>query len=195
MKALAAFTVSAALLLSGQTAAAALAAPQVNATRGASDRILEDRVLHHLDTDETLRKYDIKVVVDGGVATLSGDVATDAQKQFAGKIAGVDGVSRVKNELRVTADVDKTLTERTKHGLNKAGDAITDAWISTKVHWFFVGEDALKGSDINVDTHDHVVTLKGTVKSAAGRTRAVSLARHTEGVTRVVDHLVVSNTH
>jgi osmotically-inducible protein OsmY len=36
-----------------------------------------------------------------------------------------------------------------------------------------------------------VVTLKGTVKSAAGRTRAVELARGTDGVARVVDELAI----
>jgi len=170
-------------------------APQVNATRGISDEILKDRILYRIDTDPALRKYDIRVSVHTGVATLTGDVTTEAQKQAAGQVASIDGVSRVKNELSVSADTDKTLTERTRQGLSKAGDTITDAWITTKVNWFFVGEDALKGSDINVDTADHVVTLKGTVKTAAGRTRAVSLAKNTEGVRRVVDQLIVSDTH
>jgi hyperosmotically inducible protein len=68
---------------------------------------------------------------------------------------------------------------------------ITDAWITSRVHSNFVGEDALKGSDINVDTANHVVTLKGSVKSDAGRARAVALARKVEGVDRVIDHLTV----
>jgi hyperosmotically inducible protein len=75
-----------------------------------------------------------------------------------------------------------------------AANRFTDAWITAKVKWFFVGEEALTGSDINVDTVDGVVTLKGTVKTAGGKTRAVSLAKNTEGVRRVVDQLVVSNT-
>ena len=57
--------------------------------------------------------------------------------------------------------------------------------------WFFVGEDLLKGSDINVDTNNHVVTLKGTVTSNAGRDRAIALAKRTSGVQRVVDQLTV----
>ena len=166
---------------------------QVNATRGVSDEILEDRILYRVDTDTALRRYAISVTVDRGVATLTGDVATDAQKQAAARVASIDGVSRVKNELRVSAGTDRTLSDRAKQGLNKAGGTITDAWITTKVNWFFVGEDALKGSHIDVDTHNHVVTLKGTVASAAGRTRAVSLAKNTEGVARVVDQLIVSS--
>jgi hyperosmotically inducible protein len=55
----------------------------------------------------------------------------------------------------------------------------------------FVDETLLKGSDINVDTDNHAVTLKGTVGSDAAKARAVAIARNTEGVTRVVNRLVV----
>ena len=55
----------------------------------------------------------------------------------------------------------------------------------------FIGEDALKDSDIHVTTDNHVVTLTGTVVSEAGRARAVALAKDVEGVNRVVDQLKV----
>ena len=76
-------------------------------------------------------------------------------------------------------------------GLSRTGETINDAWITTKVKWFFVGADALKGSDINVDTKDNVVTLKGTVKTEAGRAKAIALAKDTDGVKRVVDQLTI----
>jgi len=69
---------------------------------------------------------------------------------------------------------------------------INDAWITTKVKTNFVNEDVLKGSDINVDSNNHVVTLKGTVPSAAGRARAVALAKSTKGVKRVIDALTIA---
>jgi osmotically-inducible protein OsmY len=69
---------------------------------------------------------------------------------------------------------------------------ITDSWITTKIKANFVNEDLLKGSDINVDTNSHVVTLKGTVPSAAGRARAVALAKSTKGVTSVHDALTIA---
>ena len=53
-------------------------------------------------------------------------------------------------------------------------------------------EDTLKGSNINVDTDNHVVTLKGTVTTAAGRDRAVQIAKTTKGVNRVIDQLVIT---
>jgi hyperosmotically inducible protein len=69
---------------------------------------------------------------------------------------------------------------------------INDAWITTKVKTNFLNEDALKGSDINVDSNNHVVTLKGTVPTAAGRARAVALAKSTKGVNRVIDALTIA---
>ena len=57
----------------------------------------------------------------------------------------------------------------------------------------FVDEKLLKGSNIDVDTKDHVVTLKGTVRSDAAKARAVEIARNTEGVVNVVNQLVVKN--
>ena len=152
---------------------------------------LEDRVEYRIETADPVRKYDIKVKVEGATATLSGTVATAAQKAEAERLAKIDGITRVVNDIKVDADADRTLADRTKAGLSKTGDKITDTWINTKVAWFFVGEDALKDSNINVDTKDNVVTLKGTVKSEAGRSRAIALARQTDGVRSVVDQLTI----
>ena len=71
---------------------------------------------------------------------------------------------------------------------------ITDAWITTRLKAKFVDEPLLKDSDINVDTNDHVVTLKGTVMSSAGKARAAEIATGNEGVKRVVNQLVVKGT-
>ena len=73
-----------------------------------------------------------------------------------------------------------------------AGQAVNDGWITTKVKSSFVGVDALAGSDIDVDTNGHVVTLRGTVASAAARARAVSLAKQVEGVKSVKDELTIA---
>jgi hyperosmotically inducible protein len=83
------------------------------------------------------------------------------------------------------------VVDKTKAGLSKSGEVITDGWITTRVKSKFVGEDLLKGSDIDVDTKDHVVTLKGTVMSAAARARAVSEAKEVEGVHKVVNRLTI----
>ena len=153
---------------------------------------IKDRIEFRLETNDVLKKYDVKVAVDDkGVATLSGDVATTAQKSQAEGLAKVTGVTRVVNNITIDPDEDKTLADRTKSGLNKAGQKITDAWITTKVKWFFLGEDALEGSNINADTTAGVVTLKGTVKTDAGKKRAVALAQGVDGVKKVVDQMTI----
>jgi hyperosmotically inducible protein len=156
-----------------------------------TDDQLKDRIAFRIDTNNAVRKYDIKVKVAGGVATLTGDVATEAQKAEAGKIAQVPGVTRVDNMIVIDKDEDLSLAEKVKNGMNKSGEKISDAWITTKVNWFFVGEDSLKGSKIDVDTKDNVVTLNGFVTNTAGKNRAEALARDTDGVKRVVNNLKV----
>jgi hyperosmotically inducible protein len=168
--------------------------PVVSTQAGDSDGAerLEDRITFRLETDDLTRKYDIDVDADGNVVTLSGDVANERQKARALELAKVDGVLRIEDRIEVDPDTDRTLADRAKRGLTKAGDAISDAWITSKVHWFFVGEDVLDGSDIDVDTNNNVVTLKGRVPSEAARARARVLAERTEGVREVRDQLVVS---
>jgi osmotically-inducible protein OsmY len=85
----------------------------------------------------------------------------------------------------------RTTAERAGDDERGAGQRMSDAWIHTKVKTQFVGEDALENSDIDVDVKNGVVTLKGTVASAAGRERAKELARETEGVVRVDDRLTI----
>jgi osmotically-inducible protein OsmY len=156
-----------------------------------TDNDLKDRIAFRLDTNNLVRKYDIKVAVNGGVATLTGDVANSAQKAEAGRLARITGISKVENDITVDKGVDKSLADKMKNGMSKTGDKIDDAWITTKINWFFVGEDTLKGSHINVDTKNNVVTLNGTVTNMAGKNRAAQLARQTDGVKSVVNNLTI----
>jgi hyperosmotically inducible protein len=165
---------------------------QVPAAAATDDKTLEDRIDYHLETNALVRKYNVDVKVEKGVVTLTGDVATAAQKAEAERLAkGVSGVTRVDNRIQIDPDEDKTVADRIAKGLSRTGETINDAWITTKVKWFFMGADALEDSDINVDTKDHVVTLKGTVKTEAGRAKAIALAKDTDGVKRVVDQLTI----
>jgi hyperosmotically inducible periplasmic protein len=85
----------------------------------------------------------------------------------------------------------KVVADKTEDGLSKTGEVMTDGWITTRVHARFVDEALLKDSNISVETNDHVVTLTGTVIARAGRTRATTVAKGTEGVRRVVNRLTI----
>jgi hyperosmotically inducible periplasmic protein len=225
-------------------------------TAASTDSTLDKRIETRINADSSLKKFDIKVSVNNGVAMLTGTVPTEADRAKATQAATIPGVSRVDNQLLVDLNaattakgtagkfeektkagaektkagaekaVDKTkegadkawektkegaaktkegagavadktkegagkVADKTKDGLSKTGEVITDGWITTRVKSKFVGEDLLKDSDINVDTNNHVVTLTGTVMSAAARARAVAEAKEVEGVHQVVDRLTI----
>ena len=67
----------------------------------------------------------------------------------------------------------------------------SDAGITTAVKSQMAADETVKASEINVDTHNRVVTLNGTVGSQTEKERAVTIARDTKGVTNVVDDIVV----
>jgi osmotically-inducible protein OsmY len=133
-----------------------------------------------------ITRVDNQITVDP--AKPKGVAGTVGEKTKAGIDKGVDGA--VKGAQKATQGVEKG-AEKSAEGLNKAGSEVTDAAIITDVHNRFVGDDLLKGSDINVDCDKHIVTLKGTVASAAGRERAVQIAKATKGVQSVVDQLTI----
>jgi osmotically-inducible protein OsmY len=184
-------TLTLGLIVTFGSASLAFAALLAPLPQKPSDEALKDRIEYRLETNPIVDKYDLKVKVDAGSAWLTGTVATAAQKAEAARLAKIDGISNVQNDVVVDKNVDRSLADRAKAGMTKTGEAITDGWITTKVKWFFVGEDLLKGRDITVDTTNRVVTLKGTVTSPAGRNRAVALAKRTSGVQRVVDELTI----
>lgn len=70
-------------------------------------------------------------------------------------------------------------------------EAAHDATITTKITAKMALDDTVKARAIDVSTDGSTVTLSGTVGSQAERRRAVTLARETDGVTAVIDHLVI----
>ena len=84
-------------------------------------------------------------------------------------------------------EIDRENSTRTKPTV---GDDVTDAWITTKVKASLVGDKALKGADIHVETAQKgVVVLSGYVPNNTARVRAISLAWDTKGVKKVDDEL------
>jgi hyperosmotically inducible protein len=133
---------------------------------------------------------------DGGNAldaiSAGADKALDATRDGAAAV-----LEEAKDAGEKTADATKDVVaaagRQTSDALSSTGEAITDGWITTKVRARFVDDALLEASDIDVDIDDRVVTLTGTVRSDAAKVRAAGLARSTEGVTRVVNQLVVTS--
>ena len=211
--------------VSGASAGPRTASPAVQQV---DDSTLESRIEASLKKDATIVASKVDVDVKAGIATLKGVVRNADEKARATRIATINGVTEVRNDLVVdaaavaksgtdkaidatkqagektaevtkdvavaTKDVAVATAKKTKEVVSTTGEVITDGWITTRVSAKFVDEPLLKDSNINVDTNDHVVTLKGTVMSSAGKTRAEAIAKGNEGVKRVVNQLVVKGT-
>jgi len=81
--------------------------------------------------------------------------------------------------------------EKVAVGAQKAGETLEEAGLTAKVESKIALDDTLDGSRIQVTTDDSRVRLTGTVINEAQHRRALDLARETEGVGGVVDHLSV----
>jgi osmotically-inducible protein OsmY len=207
-------------------ARAASAVPQAPAApTQVDDSTLKSRIVANLRKNAA---HEVDVAVDHSVVTLKGVVATASEKTRAARLATIEGVTAVHNEIVIdasaakgaaakavdatkragekTADVTTdaakktgektnevaaTTGKKTKEAVSATGEEISDSWVTGKIKTKFFDETLLKDSDINVVTTDRVVTLKGTVTTAAASARAASIAAGTEGVTRVVNHLAV----
>lgn len=78
---------------------------------------------------------------------------------------------------------------------NKAGESAQDGWITAKVKTELTGA-GLDPLHLHVDTDGKVVTLSGTVDSAAEAHKAVNAAKAVTGVRGVQDHIFVKTaTH
>ena len=75
---------------------------------------------------------------------------------------------------------------------SKTGTAIEDTEITTRVKTAFLAEPGLDSLKMTVDTVNGVVTLGGTVDSAALNDRAKALAASVTGVKDVVNHLMTT---
>src|SRR5215207_1394177 len=78
-----------------------------------------------------------------------------------------------------------------KESGRKVGTGANDTWLWIKTRFDLAAADDLRDSTINVDVDNDVVTLSGTVASAAQKTRAEQVSKAVEGVKSVRNQLKV----
>jgi osmotically-inducible protein OsmY len=181
-----------------------------------SDPGITTAVKGKLAADDTVKSYRIDVDTKDRVVTLNGKVDTETARGRAVQLArGTDGVRDVVDRLTVEPGVtpttgiddaaaakareaareadEKTDAAQKKAGekADQAGEATGDAALTAKVKTKFLADPDVSGLRIDVDTTNNVVTLNGTVRTAAEKQTAVRIARETDGVKSVVDKLKV----
>jgi osmotically-inducible protein OsmY len=116
---------------------------------------------------------------------------------FMGYKLGGDGVDAPVATTQPKIDTEKArqagaaIGETVATGAARAEHALAEGSLTAKIKAKMALDDTVKALSIDVDTRDGVVTLTGSVHSVTERTRAVQLARETDGVTSVVDRLVI----
>lgn len=166
-----------------------------------SDPGITTAVKSKMAADDTVKSYRIDVDTKDRVVTLSGAVDTPQARERAMELARTtDGVRDVVDRLTVTpgatptTGIDDPLQNKAREAAEKAKDAtpdLSDAGITTKVKSKFLGDTDVPGLKIDVDTKDGVVTLTGTVATAAEKQRAMDVAKNTDGVKSVVDRIKI----
>ncbi len=181
-----------------------------------SDAAITTSVKSKLAANKSVSASKIDVDTSDGVVTLNGSVHSAAAKTTAARLAReAKGVKRVENNLTVetagtTGKDDKVdvkvkddkkdqgdekakivikddTTPKVKSASRKTADASITAAVKTRLGTL----PGVIANDINVDTDDGVVTLKGSVPEASQKAKAEEIARHTTGVKRVVNDLTV----
>jgi hyperosmotically inducible protein len=203
-----------------QAADKAQAKTQATADKAAatvSDAEITTSVKSKLAANKTVSASNVDVDTSDGVVTLTGTVHSAAARTAAARLARqAKGVKRVENKLTVetagtSGKSDKGVDVKVKDDLKQqddakakvvikddttpkvkaAGRATADATITAAVKTKLATVKGVIANDINVDTNDGVVTLKGSVPEASQKARAEEVARNTTGVKRVVNELTV----
>jgi len=187
MKAVIGILVGAALVVGPGSTRAAFA--QATTTTGApADSALDKRIETRIHNVASLKKHEIHVSVNNGVATLTGTVPTEADRTKATNAATVPGITRVDNQLVVdlNAGVDtkgtagkfedktKAGAEKTKAGVEKGVDktkeGVDKAWEKTKEG----AGKSKEGAGVVADkTKDGAGTVAGKTKEGASKTGEV----------------------
>ena len=88
-------------------------------------------------------------------------------------------------------DAGAVAREKTAQAADATMRAIEDGRLTTKIKAKMALDDSVKALDLNVDTTDGIVTVRGDVRSESERQRALALARETAGVKKVIDQIRV----
>jgi hyperosmotically inducible periplasmic protein len=88
-------------------------------------------------------------------------------------------------------DTKIVIKDDTTPKVKKAGRVVSDASINTAVKTRLMKDKVARGTSIDVSTSHGVVTIAGSVPTAADRARIGRLVEHTSGVKRVENDLTV----
>ena len=153
----------------------------------ADDR-LEDIVSAALKDEPALANSSIETKsVNKGVVLLSGKAATLSDHLLALEVTSmVPGVRQVASEIQSPDEFgDREVWFDAAPADPANGNFVTDGWITAQTKMRFMTDPDITAGDINVDTRRGVVTLFGTVPTAAISDKASLVTKDVPGVKSV----------
>lgn len=131
----------------------------------------------------------IDVEVHGSRAVLSGQVEQRSTQELAEEVAlSVPGVRSVDNQVTVAEAASRTpVGQAVSHTELEVQDAVLEA----RVGQALLAEIGRHAFDVEVESSDGVVSLRGTLPDAERKSLALRTAEKTSGVKKVVDLLRV----
>jgi hyperosmotically inducible protein len=126
-------------------------------------------------------------------ANLNANRPVTVTTPVAGTDANANANGRASAPTREDYERNKEKYDReAKQSGRKVGSGTSDGWLWVKARYDLAAVDDLRDSTINVDVENGVVTLTGTVPTAAQRTKAEQTAKSVAGVTSVKNMLKVT---
>lgn len=149
-----------------------------------SDTWLYLKVKGALAYHRSVSAYNTKVELKEGVVTLTGEAASQAQKDLTTEYAkDVDGIKDVKNEMTVAA-----ATAKPKETW---AELIDDASITAQVRMALLTHRSTSAFKTTVTTTEGVVTVGGAAKNTAEKELVTKLVTDINGVKSLVNNMVV----
>ena len=147
----------------------------------------------------------VVVLAVGCETTVNTNGNTNAVATRANTNANVNANANINsnanaNRRTINANISREDYEKTKDSFAEEakslgrtiGSGANDGWLWTKTRAVLATTDDLRDSTVNVDVDNAVVTLTGTVATAAQKAKAAQVATGVEGVKSVKNNLVVS---
>ena len=103
----------------------------------------------------------------------------------------VTGIKTPSIDTAAARETGAAIGEKTAVAASRVSASLEQGSLTAKIKAKMVLDDLVKARTIDVTTEGTTVTLTGTVHSQQERDRAVTLARETNGVSKVVDQLAV----
>lgn len=174
-------------------------------TAATSQSDVENSIKARLDSDAQLKGANLNVDANlaKGQIKLSGQVQSETERAKALELAkSAQPEFTIQDQINVkprevsrsdyTEQMAKDEWDKAKKLGENVSHRLDDAWIHGKIVAKLIANSTTPERTINVDVVNNVVTLRGKVESSEQKTEAERIAKETEGVKRVSNHINIS---